>query len=432
MIELPVLIENIIEIVNVAIEMMLVFLYFSLLSKAKVNKAVLYLSYLLSTVILSATVLLTDNILVYLITTIILISSMSFICYDDSIRHKIFWNILFLLIISISEPIVIGLLCIANMGTPDEFLESGLGRYLGMIGTDLIYLWLIGMMHRIINKRIRDLPIKYWILIITIPIISIFLLQTMLDSFTVKDSLNYISLSISLIGIIFINISMFNFFESYEDKIKLKYLETLKQQEQENYKLLALSHKQVKELKHDIENQFSVLNGLMKSGDNAAAMQYLDKLNSYVRTANRICYTGNNVIDSIVNIKGSLAQTYGIESICKVNIITSIKADELELCRIIGNGLDNAIEGCQRVDVQNKHICFSISEDREKLMIVISNTSDEVDTTALSSTKKEKGLHGIGISSIKSSVERLDGLVKFDYADGIFKLNIMVQNCLPV
>lgn len=432
MIELPVLIENIIEIVNVAIEMMLVFLYFSLLSKAKVNKAVLYLSYLLSTVILSATVLLTDNILVYLITTIILISSMSFICYDDSIRHKIFWNILFLLIISISEPIVIGLLCIANMGTPDEFLESGLGRYLGMIGTDLIYLWLIGMMHRIINKRIRDLPIKYWILIITIPIISIFLLQTMLDSFTVKDSLNYISLSISLIGIIFINISMFNFFESYEDKIKLKYLETLKQQEQENYKLLALSHKQVKELKHGIENQFSVLNGLMKSGDNAAAMQYLDKLNSYVRTANRICYTGNNVIDSIVNIKGSLAQTYGIEFICKVNIITSIKADELELCRIIGNGLDNAIEGCQRVDVQNKHICFSISEDREKLMIVISNTSDEVDTTALSSTKKEKGLHGIGISSIKSSVERLDGLVKFDYADGIFKLNIMVQNCLPV
>ena len=151
-----------------------------------------------------------------------------------------------------------------------------------------------------------------------------------------------------------------------------------------------------------------------------------------MRTANRICYTGNNVIDSIVNIKGSLAQTYGIEFICKVNIITSIKADELELCRIIGNGLDNAIEGCQRVDVQNKHICFSISEDREKLMIVISNTSDEVDTTALSSTKKEKGLHGIGISSIKSSVERLDGLVKFDYADGIFKLNIMVQNCLPV
>lgn len=427
---MPVLLQNIIETANVAVEMLLIFIYFSLLSKRKMNKLSFLLSYLLSTTTLSIVILLSDNIFLYLVSTIILLALISFFCFDDTIKHRIFWIAIYLLIISVADPIVIGIMCIANMGSPEDFLQSGIGRYLGMIGTDLIYLWLIGMMHRIINKKIRDLPIKYWILIIIIPIISIFLLQTMLDSFTVKDSLNYISLGISLIGIIYINLAMFNFFESYEDKIRLKYLETLKQQEQDNYKLLALSHKQVRELKHDIENQFSVLNDLMKSGDNAA-MQYLDKLNSYVRTANRICYTENNAIDSIVNIKGSLAQSYGIEFICKVNIITSIKADELELCRIIGNGLDNAIEGCQRIDVQNKHICFSISEDREKLMIVIFNTSGEVDTTALSSTKKEKGLHGIGISSIKSSVERLDGLVKFDYADGIFKLNIMVQNCLP-
>lgn len=401
MIELPVLIENIIEIVNVAIEMMLVFLYFSLLSKAKVNKAVLYLSYLLSTVILSATVLLTDNILVYLITTIILISSMSFICYDDSIRHKIFWNILFLLIISISEPIVIGLLCIANMGTPDEFLESGLGRYLGMVGTNIIYLWLIGLMHRIINKKIRELPIKYWILIIVIPIISIFLLQTMLDGFVGSNTYSYVSLGVSLAGIIFINLAMFNFFESFEDKIKLKYLETIKQQEQEN-------------------------------NDTDSAKEYLVKLSSFVRLANRLCYTGNNAVDSIVNIKGSLAQTYGIEFICKVNIITNIKADELELCRIIGNALDNAIEGCQRAGVSHKHIWISLMEEREKLFIVITNTSDKVDTSVLTSTKKEQGLHGIGINSIKSSVDRLGGLVSFDYDDGIFKLNIMVRNCLQI
>ena len=432
MIVLPVLLQNIIEIANVAVEILLIFLYLSLLSKRKIDKLPLVFSYLIATAFLSAVVLLSDNIFLNLVLTTVLISLISFLCFDDTIKHRIFWIAIYLLIISVSEPIVIGILCIANMGTPEDFLQSGLGRYLGMIGTDLIYLWLIGMMHRIINKRIRDLPIKYWILIITIPIISIFLLQTMLDSFTVKDSLNYISLSISLIGIIFINISMFNFFESYEDKIKLKYLETLKQQEQENYKLLALSHKQVKELKHDIENQFSVLNGLMKSGDNAAAMQYLDKLNSYVRTANRICYTGNNAVDSIVNIKGSLAQTYGIEFICKVNIITNIKADELELCRIIGNALDNAIEGCQRAGVSHKHIWISLMEEREKLFIVITNTSDKVDTSVLTSTKKEQGLHGIGINSIKSSVDRLGGLVSFDYDDGIFKLNIMVRNCLQI
>ncbi|MCB6616650.1 sensor histidine kinase [Ruminococcus sp. 210702-SL.1.03] len=429
---MPVWVQNIIEIANVAVEMILVFLYFSLLSKRKINKCLFCAAYILTTSILSSVVLFVNDIFLYLVTTTVLISLVAFLCFEDSVRHKIFWIVIFLLIISISEPIVIGILCIANMGTPDEFLQSGLGRYLGMIGTDLIYLWLIGLMHRIINKRIRDLPVKYWILIITIPIISIFLLQTILEGFAADKSYNYISLGFSLIGIIFINILMFNFFESYEDKIKLNYLETLKQQEQENYKLLTLSYKQVREFKHDIENQFSVLKDMLENDDTDAAKEYLVKLSSFVRLANRLCYTGNNAVDSIVNIKGSLARTYGIEFICKVNIITSIKANELELCRIIGNALDNAIEGCQRSNSPSKHIWISISEEREKLFLVITNTSDEVDTDSLTSTKKEKGLHGIGVSSIKSSVDRLGGLVKFDCKDGIFKLNIMIYNCLQI
>lgn len=429
---LSVWVQNIIEIVNVSVEMILVFLYYSLLSRRKISKPLFFIAYIFSTAILSSVVLFVNDIFTCLVTTTILISSVAFLCFEDSIRHKIFWIALFLLIISVSEPIVIGILCIANMGTPNDFLQSGLGRYLGMIGTNLIYLWLIGLMHRIINKRIRDLPIKYWILIITIPIISVFLLQTILEGFAADKSYNYISLGFSLIGIIFINILMFNFFESYEDKIKLNYLETLKQQEQENYKLLTLSYKQVREFKHDIENQFSVLKDMLENDDTDAAKEYLVKLSSFVRLANRLCYTGNNAVDSIVNIKGSLAQTYGIEFICKVNIITSIKADELELCRIIGNGLDNAIEGCQRSDAPHKHIWISISEEREKLFLVITNTSDKVDTAVLSSTKKGKGLHGIGIGSIKSSVDRLGGLVKFDHEDGIFKMNIMVRNCLQI
>lgn len=425
---MPIFLQNGIEIINVAIEMFLIFLYFSLLCKRKIKKRFLILLFFLFTSILSAIVLLSDSIVLNLITTTVLISIIAFLCFDDTIRHKIFWIAIYLLIISISEPIVIGVLCIANMGTPNEFLESGLGRYLGMLGTNIIYLWLIGLMHRLINKRVRDLPVKYWALIILIPIISIFWLQTILDSFTVNDSISYFSLSISLAGIIFINIAMFNFFESYEDKIKLKYLETLKQQEQENYKLLTLSYKQVREFKHDIENQFSVLKDMLENDDIGAAKKYLVKLSSFVRLANRLCCTGNNAIDSIVNIKGSLAQTYGIKFICKANIITSIKADELELCRIIGNCLDNAIEGCLRCDAFHKHIWFSISEEQEKLFLVITNTSDKVDVNVLSSTKKEEGLHGIGISSIKSSVNRLDGLIKFECDNEIFKVNIMIQN----
>lgn len=266
--------------------------------------------------------------------TIFIISLIAFVCFEGILVHKIFWIIIYIMIILVSEPIIIILLCIANMGSPDDFLQSGVGRYIGMIATDLIYLWLIGIMHHLINKKMRILPIRYWSLIIVVPIVSIFLLQTILDSFIVNQKLNYFSLIISLLGIIYLNVVMFNFFESYENKVRLQVFEKIKQQEQENYQLLALSHKQVRELKHDIENQFSILSEMLESGNIVDAKKHLVGLSNFIRRANRICYTSNNAVDSIVNIKGGLAQTYGIDFICKVNIITLIKADELELCRI--------------------------------------------------------------------------------------------------
>lgn len=425
---LPVIIQNLIEVVNIAVEMILIFLYFSLLSNRRCSNVMYFLSYVLVVSCLSFAVLYFDNTIIYFITTIGILIYTAFIVYSETVRKSILLILIYLLIISIADPLVIGILCVANVGMPEEFLQGSIGRYLGIIGTDIIYLWLISFMHRLIKKRIRDLPAKYWILIMIIPIFSIFILQFMIDSITLNaEHTNYVALGLATSGISYINITMFHFFESYENNIKLKYLERLQQQEQENYSMLALTHKQIREFKHDIENQFSVLHDMMESGKTEKALEYLDTLGGFVRHSNCLCHTGNNAVDSIVNTKGSLAQTYGIEFICRVNIISEIKADEMELCRILGNGLDNAIEACERLENVKKHILLSISEDKDNLYISISNTSDRVNTENLS-TKKKTGMHGIGVNSIKSSVERLKGVVRFSYKDGIFKLHIVVPN----
>ena len=315
---MPVILQNLIEIINSSVEIFLIFLYFSLLSNRRVGEFAYITAYLLSVAALSASVLLTDKLLLSLFITLGILTAVAFYCFEDTIRRRILMIALYMLIISVADPLVIGLLCLANLGSPQDFLESGIGHYLGMIATDLIYLWLIGLMHRLINKRIKDLPVKYWILTITIPIISIFILRNQIDTITASTmAINYFSLGIAVIGIVYINVMMFRFFESYEDKLKLQYFETLKQQEDENYKLLALSHKQVREMKHDIENQLAVVGDLLRLKDYDSALVYLDKLGTYVHKANRICYTGNNAVDSIVNIKGSMANSLGIDFICK-------------------------------------------------------------------------------------------------------------------
>lgn len=425
---LSIIIQNIIEVVNIAVEMILIFLYFSLLSSRRCSKAMFFISYVLMVSCLSFAVLHFDNTIINFIATIGILIYTAFIVYSETVKKRILLILIYLLIISIADPLVIGILYVANVGMPEEFLQSSIGRYLGIIGTDIIYLWLISFTYRLIKKRIRDLPVRYWILIMVIPIFSIFILQFMIDSITLNaEHINYVALGLAISGISYINITMFHFFESYENNIKLKFLERLQQQEQENYNMLALTHKQMREFKHDIENQFSVLHDLLESDKTEKALEYLDTLVGFVRHSNCLCHTGNNAVDSIVNTKGSLAQTYGIEFICRINIISEIKADEIELCRVLGNGLDNAIEACERLENAKKHILFSISEDKDNLYIAISNTSDRVDTENLS-TKKKTGMHGIGVNSIKSSVERLKEVVKFSYKDSIFKLNIVVPN----
>ena len=182
-------------------------------------------------------------------------------------------------------------------------------------------------------------------------------------------------------------------------------------------------------MKHDIENQLAVVGDLLRLKDYDSALVYLDKLGTYVHKANRICYTGNNAVDSIINIKGSMANSLGIDFICKVNIITSIMTDELDLCRIIGNALENAIEGCERSSAGKKHIYFIINEEQDTLSLVVTNTCDEVNTDLLTSSKKISGLHGIGIGSIRSAAERLQGVSTFNYQDGIFSLRVVVLNC---
>ena len=179
---LPVFVKNLIEVGNICIELLLIFLYFSLLSEKKNNKTAIVLSYLGSVVLMSISVLLLGNFIVNFFVTAIVLAVISFANFDDNLKHRIFLIFIYLLIISLADPIVIGILYVANVGMPDEFLQSSIGRYLGIIGTDIIYLWLISFTHRFIKKRIRDLPVRYWILIMVIPIFSIFILQFMIDT----------------------------------------------------------------------------------------------------------------------------------------------------------------------------------------------------------------------------------------------------------
>lgn len=235
---------------------------------------------------------------------------------------------------------------------------------------------------------------------------------------------------ISMLGEIYINISMLNFFDGYSKQIKLSFMETVAEREAEKYRALKMSYQEMKKLKHDFKNELYVLNKLISERKYDIAEAHISELSGFIDKSAVVCYTGNEAVDSLINIKIQTAKQYDIKVITKIKIQTSLSANPMELCRIFGNALDNAIEACCKITDKavQRFICISIKEIDENMLIEIANTAENVDTANLSTTKPQQNLHGYGIHSIRSSAERLGGTLHFKHDDGVFVMRLLIKN----
>ena len=348
--------------------------------------------------------------------------------YKGRIIKKIFLSLLFIVIVFISEILFIGTMTALNIGLPNEIVQHGIKRVIGMIGTKIIYFWIVIIVSRLINKKFKDVPIKHWIMIFFMPVISTFILYiifySLMDS-SVKDGM--IIYFTAVLGLMYINFEVFDFFETYQKQIKLTVLEQLMETENANYRLIERSYNDMKKMKHDISNQISVIQNLIKHNDEKSASKILNEISEIINNAGAVCYTGEPIIDSIINIKINEACECGITVTSRINT-GSFNIDTVEVCRILGNALDNAIEGCERSGISKPVIHISIREVNNKIAVAISNSSCDVDINDLHTSKSDSSIHGIGIESMKTSVEKLNGFMNQSYESGVFFFKMVLPN----
>ena len=231
---------------------------------------------------------------------------------------------------------------------------------------------------------------------------------------------------ISVCGVLYLNFSVFNYFESYDKQIKLATLEQIMERESENYRAIAGSYAEIRNIKHDLRNQVTVLNDLLKDNKYDEAKKHINQLYNDVEKVTSVCYTGNSAVDSIINLKGDYARSRNISFMSKIKV-NSIDFEAISVCRILGNALDNAIEACERIDIDEKCVCIAMHQLDNKLIIEIENTSPPVDVNNLITSKKNKEAHGIGMQSIRQTVESMNGYVSCNYENGYFSIKIVLS-----
>lgn len=200
---------------------------------------------------------------------------------------------------------------------------------------------------------------------------------------------------------------------------------------EKNYQTAKQSYESNAKLYHDMRNHFSLIQGYLADGKIPEAREYLQKLCGDTTTTYSIeQWTGIEAVDYILSQKIGVARQHGIETIIHAEYPKDCKIDPVDLCTILTNLLDNAIDACtKQPNGAEKKIMVTIRRIHQFIIIRIANSSIATPTVRNGSfvtSKQNQKQHGWGIRSVKSAIEKYQGTIKFDYGDSLFTVSAMI------
>lgn len=195
-----------------------------------------------------------------------------------------------------------------------------------------------------------------------------------------------------------------------------------------HYREVENMYRQIRGWRHDYRNHIQMMKVLAASGDMDALKVYLDELDTDLNTVDTVVKTGNPMADAILNSKISLARSRNIPTQVDAHIPVKLKMSELDLCCIIGNLFDNAMEASMALPEEKRMIRVYMDMKGTQLYISFTNF-----TAAKKLSKVGKGFktskgegHGFGLLRIDDIVSRYDGYLSRNSEDGAFTTEILI------
>ena len=195
-----------------------------------------------------------------------------------------------------------------------------------------------------------------------------------------------------------------------------------------HYREVENMYRQIRGWRHDYRNHIQMMKVLAANGDMDALKVYLDELDTDLNTVDTVVKTGNPMADAILNSKISLARSRNIPTQVDAHIPVKLKMSELDLCCIIGNLFDNAMEASMALPEEKRMIRVYMDMKGTQLYISFTNF-----TAAKKLSKVGKGFktskgegHGFGLVRVDDIVSRYDGYLSRNSEDGAFTTEILI------
>lgn len=212
--------------------------------------------------------------------------------------------------------------------------------------------------------------------------------------------------------------------KSYDDKFG-EYQDKLLKMQMEEVNSIYLT---MRGWRHDYHNHMQKIKAHMALDQYEEVGKYLNQLEDQLDKVEVKYKTGNVSIDAILNSKLSVAEKFGIEINCKAEVPKEINIEDVDICVIIGNLIDNAMEACDKLqENERRFLRVYICVLKKQLYISVSNATNEV----VRKLDKEyitnkRGNHGHGLKRIDDIVEKYQGFINRKNEPGVFATEIML------
>ncbi len=285
-------------------------------------------------------------------------------------------------------------------------------------------------------KRPPQLSPRFWRLVLLLAampfssLLAVVLLPFLQSDYIYENGLLHsltMNIGVAVLPFVFLtSLVLLYAIQVLEEHQRLEEADKLASLRESYYQNLRREEQQVRTLRHDMRNHLTAVQGLLERGETQQAASYLSEIASSPAMGGRRNLCENETANVVLAAKAEDMDQRGLIGDFAVSLPRELSITDTDLCALLGNALDNAIEAA--VQAGDKRISVRCRADKGLFMLRVENAVEGEIRPDLSTTKADKSSHGFGLAGMREIAQRCGGSLETRVQGGRFEL----VACIPL
>lgn len=278
-------------------------------------------------------------------------------------------------------------------------------------------------------RQNRSIGIAEWMAFLLIPFLTLVLEMMFISCRGVTQS----EAVISVIFVFLLNFAAFYLYDSLSANYMRREKTLLLEKEKELYcrqcEIMQSSVEETRAFRHDLNNQFAVISGLLAEGDYEAVKQQFLAISQKIESRTVYSATGNLAVDAIINYKLQNAAACQIRVLEEIAVPSDLDIGVYDIVVILGNLLDNALTAVMEMPGQERFLSVKLLYNRGRLVIRVVNPFQgnvPYEGGKIVTSSGDKAHHGYGLKNVRKVVDAYGGFMEIRHEEQVFIVDILL------